>query len=79
MAQGWSWLGLCRVVPVWRGLVAPGAVVLGGSFVDDMVVVGYPIRSKLREVFGDERSSGGLWERLDTVSEGAVVAAGSVW
>ena len=66
-----------------EGLVAPGAVVLGGSvvgggsFVDDMVVVGYPVRSKLRGLAGDG-SGGALWEKLDAVSEGSVVGRGCI-
>ena len=67
-----------------EGLVAPSAVVLGGSmvgegsFIDDDVVLGYPVRSKLRKLAGSGTSGGSLWEEMDALSEGSIVGRGCI-
>lgn len=71
---------------VVKGVVAPGAVVLGpsivgdSSFIDRYVVIGYPVRRRLLGLL--ERR--GAWEELDAESSGArigrrvIVRAGTV-
>ncbi|WP_307772126.1 acyltransferase [Pyrodictium delaneyi] len=67
-----------------EGLVAPSAVVLGssvvgeGSFIDDNVVLGYPVRSKLRKLAGSGSSGSSLWEEMDALSEGSVIGRGCI-
>ena len=70
-------MGFISQRSIVEGKISPGAIVLGpskiglSSFIDNMVIIGYPVRRGLHSILSDKDPS--VIESMDNVSSGAYI------